>query len=159
MPPTVNFILTHPEALVPRRAHDSDIGYDLTAVEIWKTIGDKITIYDTGVAVQPPPGYYTEILPRSSISKTGYILANSVGVIDPDYTGSLKIAVIRVDESLPVLECPFTRFQLVLRKAEHFDLQQVQSFQATQRGSGGFGSTDVVPKSELWFHRDQQAQL
>jgi dUTP pyrophosphatase len=138
----VNFILIDDEAMIPTRAYDSDIGYDLTATKVWKKIGEKTTVYDTGIAIQPPPGYYTEIIPRSSISKSGYILSNSIGIIDPDYTGSLKIAVTRIDESLPELTCPFTRFQLILRKAEHFSLQQVQFFKTTDRGSGGFGSTD-----------------
>ena len=123
----VNFIRMDNEAIVPTRAYDSDIGYDLTAIYMWKKIGKNTTIYDTGIAVQPPPGYYIEIIPRSSLSKTGYMLSNSIGIIDPDYTGSLKIAVTRIDESLPELKCPFTRFQLILRKAEHFSLKNVDS--------------------------------
>lgn len=142
MTPTVKFTLTHPDALIPRRAHNSDIGYDLTAIGIWKNVGEKTIIYDTGVAVQPPPGYYIEILPRSSLSKTGYMLSNSVGIIDPDFTQSLKIALTCVDNSLPILTCPFTKFQLVLRKAEHYDIEQVESFQEIQPGREGFGSTD-----------------
>ena len=140
---TVNFIRMENDALDPFRAYENDIGYDITAISIHKKIGTSTTIYDTGIAVQPPPGYYIEIMPRSSLSKTGYMLSNSVGVIDPDYTGSLKIAVTRIDESLPELKCPFTRFQIILRKAEQFSLvNNGFVFKKTDRGSGGFGSTD-----------------
>jgi len=140
----LSFTINDPSAVIPTRAHKTDIGYDLTAIKVWKRIGSRTTIYDTGIAVQPSSGYYTEILPRSSLSKTGYILANSVGIIDPDYTGTLKIAVTKVDDSLPELECPFVKFQLIMRKAEYFELLQVSDFEKTTRGEGGFGSTDVV---------------
>ena len=115
---TVNFIRMEQDAMVPIKTYDNDIGYDITAINIHKKIGTNTIIYDTGIAVQPPPGYYIEIIPRSSLSKTGYMLSNSIGIIDPDYTGSLKIALTRIDKSLPELKCPFTRFQLILRKAE-----------------------------------------
>ena len=85
---TVQFVKTHPDAVVPTRAHPSDIGYDLVAISLWKKLSDQTEIYETGIAVVPPPGTYVEILPRSSVTKTGYMLANSVGIIDPHYTGS-----------------------------------------------------------------------
>lgn len=71
----------------------------------------KIIMYDTGIAVCPPDGYYTEVVPRSSLSKTGYMLANSVGIIDA-YQGCLK------GDDLDDLSLPFKGFQLILRKLE-----------------------------------------
>ena len=70
------------------------------------------------------------------------MLSNSVGVIDPDYTGRIYIALTKVDDSMPDLELPFTRCQLVLRRAEFFRMSQTCDVQNTTRGSGGFGSTD-----------------
>lgn len=143
--PTVTFVRHDPHAVIPTRAHDTDIGYDLTAIGVFKKISDNITLFETGVSIQPPEGYYLEILPRSSLSKTGYVLSNSVGTIDPDYTGSLKIALTKVDHTRPDLELPFTRCQLVLRKAHHYNMVEVESHRETVRGSGGFGSTDAGP--------------
>lgn len=129
-------------AVMPTKAFPTDIGYDLTAISVFKRLSDKTTLYETGVAVSPPEGYYTEILPRSSLTKTGYVLSNSVGVIDPTYTGTLKIALTRVDDSFPELVPPFTRCQLVVRKYETLPLNEVEILSTTERGSGGFGSTD-----------------
>jgi len=140
--PTVLFTKERSDAVIPTRAHSTDIGYDLTVIDVYKQVSDRITLFETGIAVQPPYGYYTEILPRSSASKTGYVLANSVGVIDPTYRGTLKIAVVKVDDSLPDLVPPFTKHQLVLRKANIFDMVETKSLTETERGSGGFGSTD-----------------
>ena len=68
-------------AIIPTKAHTSDIGYDITCIDIYKKINSRITLYETGIQVKPPSGYYVEIVPRSSICKTGYMLANSILII------------------------------------------------------------------------------
>ena len=138
----IRCVIEDDRAVMPTKAHPSDIGFDLTAIDVFKKMSDKTTLFETGIRVSPPPGYYIEILPRSSISKTGYVLANSVGVIDPHYTGTLKIALTKVDDTRPNLEPPFNRCQIVLRKAEVSEMVQVDSIDVTDRGDGGFGSTD-----------------
>jgi len=138
----IEFLRTDSNAIIPTKAHESDIGYDLTAIGVFKKISDHTILYETGIAVKPPQGYYVEILPRSSITKTGMMLANSVGIIDPDYRDSLKIAVRFIDDSLESPKLPFCRFQLVLRKAESATMREVFSLNETERGVGGFGSTD-----------------
>jgi len=139
---SVEFIMTDNNAYLPTKAHSSDVGFDLCAISVYKKLSDRTTLFDTGIAVKPPKGYYTEILPRSSLSKTGYMLSNSVGIIDPDYRGSLLIALTKIDDSLPDIQLPFIKCQLVLRKMETFSLVQVKSLNETDRGDGGFGSTD-----------------
>lgn len=147
----LKIVQTDPRAIIPTRAYPTDIGYDLTAIDVFKVLSDQTIIYETGIVVQPPLGYYIEILPRSSITKTGYMLANSVGIIDPSYSGSLKIAVRKIDNSFPDFELPFCKFQIIMRKAEYFDIQVVETVDETERGDGGFGSTDneVKPLSKL----------
>lgn len=139
----IQFVKTDVNAVTPIKAHNSDIGWDLTAIKEHKRLSDHTVLYDTGIRIKPPPGYYTEILPRSSITKTGYMLANSVGTIDPSYRGNLYIAVRKIDDSFPDFELPFCKFQLVLRKAEYAEMIQVDSLDDTDRGSGGFGSSDI----------------
>jgi dUTP pyrophosphatase len=130
-------------AVIPTRGTPFSVGYDLTVIGVFKKIDDKTVLYDTGLQVEPPEGYYTEILPRSSLVKTGYMLSNSVGVIDSDYRGNLLIALTKVNQNQPDLEVPFTRCQLVLRKFEDFSIEEIgENLSKTVRGSGGFGSTD-----------------
>ena len=138
---SIQYVRTLPNAVSPSRANATDIGLDLVAIKKHKVLPNGVVLYDTGIAASPPPGYYLEILPRSSISKTGWMLANSVGTIDPDYTGNLLIALVRVCPDAPELQLPFCKCQLVLRKAEYGVPQEVSSLQTTVRGSGGFGST------------------
>ena len=141
----IKFKKTLKDAVVPSAATKGDVGYDLTAIELVKKMGNNTYMYDTGICVEPPVGFYTEIVPRSSIVKTGYVLSNSVGIIDPHYSGSLKVCFTKVDESMPDLEVPFTKCQLLLKRAEYGVFKEVAEFGgATERGSGGFGSTDQM---------------
>ena len=135
-----------PNAVIPTKAYPSDTGYDLTLIRVSKDMSmprseQKIIMYDTGIAVCPPDGYYTEVVPRSSLSKTGYMLANSVGIIDASYRGSIKV-VVTGDNSLDDLSLPFKGFQLVLRKLEEVEVVEVDDLDDTVRGDGAFGSTN-----------------
>ena len=139
------FKKTEHNAVIPTKAHPSDTGYDVTLIRVSKDMSipgseQKIIMYDTGIAVCPPDGYYTEVVPRSSLTKTGYMLANSVGIIDSSYRGSIKV-VVSGDNSLDDLTLPFKGFQLILRKLEEADVVEVDDLDATVRGDGGFGSS------------------
>ena len=140
-------------AVLPTYGSEQAVGMDLTVISLEKKLGENTSLFDTGLVVYPPEGYYTEIVPRSSISKSGYVLANSVGIIDPDYTGSLKIALTKVDPSKPDLVLPCKICQIILRKIEKFHVQEL-AFPPpeTKRGSGGFGSTDCA--NHLYITRD-----
>lgn len=129
-------------ALIPSRVHDDDIGYDLTLIEVASRVNSNTTIYDTGIAVKPPQGYYFEVHPRSSISKTGYILSNSTGIIDPNYRGTIKVALTKVNSMVGDLELPARIVQLILRQVEPVTFVEVDQLDNTSRGSGGFGSTN-----------------
>lgn len=130
-----------PNAVIPSRASPNDIGLDLVAIKEHKTLPNGVVMYDTGLAVTPPSGYYFEILARSSIVKTGWMLANNVGTIDASYTGNLYIALARVDPASERIPLPFCKCQLVLRKAYYPEVVEVNELHVTERGEGGFGST------------------
>ncbi len=51
------FYKTNEDAIIPTNAHPSDVGFDLTIIKVCKKISNKITLYDTGISVQPPFGY------------------------------------------------------------------------------------------------------
>lgn len=131
-------------AVAPYKSRQSDVGYDLTIVAVKKVINSKCTLYTTGICVQPEHGWYTEIVPRSSIIKSGYMLANSVGIIENSYRGELMIALTKVDEDAPPIELPFRCCQLIFKKQYHAKFEEVtiEDLSESNRGSGGFGSTN-----------------
>lgn len=133
---------TCPEAIMPSKSRVSDVGYDLSIIRKVKALNNVVTLYDTGIKVRVPHGYYTEIVPRSSLSKSGYMLANSVGIIDRSYNGNLYVALAKIDESVDEIKFPFRCCQLIFKKQYHMKLKEIgQDLEATARGEGGFGST------------------
>ena len=134
----------HKQAVIPYRAGHDELGFDLTVISKVNDISSNTALYDSFISVQPPDGVYFEIVPRSSICKTGYILTNSVGIIDPSYRGTLKVVLTKIDETAPDLELPNKRFQLIPRTfiSNMFIPKEVAKLSNTQRGTGGFGSSD-----------------
>jgi deoxyuridine 5'-triphosphate nucleotidohydrolase len=132
-----------PNAFAPHKERATDSGYDLHLVSIWKKQG-VVTFYDTGIAVSPDFGWYFTLVARSSLSKSGYILANSVGIIDRTYTGSIKVPLIKIDPDAPDIELPFRAVQIIPTPIVHAQMHQVkkEELSTTNRGDGGFGSTN-----------------
>jgi dUTP pyrophosphatase len=132
-----------PEAVVPTKAHADDAGFDLTILHKVKEYGDDVVLYGTGIAVQPPRGVFTILVPRSSISKTGYMIANSPGVVDWPYTGEIMVALRKLRPDADPIELPCRIAQLVpLSMVPLGDPQIVETLgEKTERGAGGFGST------------------
>jgi dUTPase len=87
------------------------------------------------------------LCPRSSIYKTGLMMANSQGVIDKTYRGTLKAPVWVVSRDAFLATCSeglegVRLFQVVAPDMGHIsEVRVVESLSATVRGEGGFGST------------------
>lgn len=88
----------HPDAVLPQKAHDDDAGFDLTAVA-FKKFGD-VYVYDTGIAMEIPKGYFGGVYARSSIFLTGMEKCGGVTVVDAGYRGSIKVAMRQVISGL-----------------------------------------------------------
>lgn len=139
--------------------HATDSGFDLYIPETCAIKYGNVSIIDLKIKCRmlnadgKTIAYY--IYPRSSISTTPLQLANSVGIIDRDYRGNLKIALrccIIQEGFLDRLYAPtdpsyrierYTRLvQICSPTLEPFNVRLVSSFEnETARGEGGFGST------------------
>jgi len=139
---TLQIKLTHKDAILPTRGHPTDAGLDLTAVSLIKPLRSDVLVFDTGVAVQPPEGFYTQVVMRSSSSKQGITLANGTGIIDPSYTGSIKLAIRFHMGAVSADDLIGTRVAQLLVKPLHLlEVVEVDELDNTKRGDGGFGST------------------
>ena len=142
--PFCKFQRTRKGAVIPSKSNASDSGYDLTIIEEVKSFGEKTKLYTTGIKVLADFGWYFDIAPRSSIIKTGYILSNSIGVIDRTYRGEVMVSLTKIDDSLPDIELPLKIAQLIPRPIVHMNFVEVESFdECTKRNEGGFGSTGI----------------
>lgn len=128
------------DAVAPFKSNSTDAGYDLTVLDKVKQVG-KIEFYDTGIKVLPEFGWYFDLVPRSSLVKYGYMLANSVGIIDRTYTGNILVPLVKIDDSLPDISFGSRIVQIIPRPIVHVQFEEVDELDQTNRGAGGFGST------------------
>lgn len=132
-------------SLLPRYATPGAAGLDLRAcldAPLVLRPGES-RLVSSGMAIHvADPGYAAVILPRSGLgAKNGIVLGNLVGLIDSDYQGSLMISVWNRGQDSFTIQ-PLDRIaQLVIVPVVQVDLQVVEEFEASARGSGGFGST------------------
>ncbi len=98
----------------------------------------------TGIAIQLPQGYEAQVRPRSGLAvKYGIGMVNSIGTIDSDYRGEIKVPLIN-HGSEPFVIQPGDRIaQLIVARYERVEWEQVLELDDTERGEGGFGHTGV----------------
>ena len=146
--PVLKIIKVDKDAIVPTKNNYSDAGLDLTIIKESKRLNSDTVLYDTGIKLEIPNGYYVEIVSRSSISKSGYMLANNIGIIDQGYTGNLYIALRKINKDCEDLVLPYKCSQIIMKKQIYpkiiirDDTEKEIKNQDTSRGDGGFGSTD-----------------
>ena len=125
------------KAILPKYARDDDAAMDVTAVR--REIQEGYIEYGTGLALEVPKGYVCLIFPRSSVTKKGMMLKNSVGVLDSGYRGELILRFQRTGGDL--YEVGERIGQIMLIPHPYVDVQEVSELSETTRGEGGFGST------------------
>lgn len=130
---------------IPDYATDGSAGIDLRACidqTITLTPGDT-ELVPTGMAIHiGDPGLAAVVLPRSGLGhKHGIVLGNLVGLIDSDYQGQLFVSMWNRGASEFAVNAGERIAQLVFVPVVKAAFQIVEEFEASQRGSGGFGHT------------------
>ena len=128
---------------LPQYATQGSAGLDLRACldKPLELLPGRAELIPTGLAIYlADPGLAAVILPRSGLGhRHGIVLGNLVGLIDSDYQGELMVSCWNRSE-VPFSLKPGERIaQLVVVPVVQVDLQVVEDFEATARGSGGFG--------------------
>jgi len=131
--------------LLPAYATAGSAGLDLRACVPSTLVlqPGQCELIPTGIAIHiGDPGLAAIILPRSGLGhKHGIVLGNLVGLIDSDYQGPLMVSCWNRGAQPFTVE-PLERLaQLVIVPVVQARFEVVDSFEATERGAGGFGST------------------
>ena len=141
---TLNVKRLVPNAVLPARGTPGAAGYDLYSTDGFIIMPGHRVVVTTGVAIELPSGTYGRIAPRSGLAvKHGVdVLA---GVVDPDYTGEIKVVLVNTDLRRAFMIRPGYRIaQLILENYTSADVVEVPYVPETQRADGGFGSTGDV---------------
>jgi dUTP pyrophosphatase len=96
----------------------------------------------TGLSIALPPGYEAQIRPRSGLaSKHGITVLNAPGTVDADYRGEVGVLLINHGDAPFAVRRGERIAQMVIAAVVRAELVAALSLSATERGSGGFGST------------------
>ena len=128
---------------LPQYATPGSAGLDLRACLDEAVILNpgETRLIPTGLAMHlADAGYAAMILPRSGLGhKHGVVLGNLVGLIDSDYQGQLMVSVWNRGQQSFVIEPGERIAQMVFVPVVQAEFNLVESFDATDRGEGGFG--------------------
>lgn len=154
----VGFKKVHPDAKMPKKAHASDAGMDVYAVEKTMLSPFVPTLVRTGLVPCIPEGYEIQVRPRSGLAlKQGITVLNSPGTVDSGYRSEIGVILMWMPQSYlrqddvkfdmgyiidkgdriaqlvvaPVLEC------------ETCEVEDVGTSDRSEAGHNGFGSTGV----------------
>lgn len=142
---TLKIKKVHENAVIPHRATEGSAGLDLCACidEPITLAGGETALIPTGLAIALPSAQYGAfVFARSGLSiKHGIGLLNSVGVIDSDYRGEIKVGVINQIKEPYTIQPGERIAQLVVMPVSTMPVEEAESLDETERGAGGFGST------------------
>lgn len=144
----------------PHKAHADDVGYDVKAASIKyseeKQVSNRVghdvevipcyVVVDTGIHLQPDTAnVYIKAVPNSRMSKPPFILGNSVGTIDPNYTGPIKLIFdvlswATMEDIENYFQVGKVVAQLIMTPAINMNITP-GVLHDTDRGEGSFGST------------------
>lgn len=142
----------HPDAVIPKKAHASDAGFDLVAVSREFT-ADGTATYGTGLAFEIPEGHVGLLFPRSSICKKDQSLTNSVGVLDAGYRNEVFFKfrpTLMYDDDPDCTNIPLYHRayevgerigQLIIIPIPSVEFEEAETLGESDRGLGGFGSS------------------
>ena len=133
----------HPDAQLPTKAHDSDLGWDLCAVEDTTIPSWSRRLVRTGIAIQFPENVGGVLKDRSGVaSKQGLFI--KAGVIDPSYRGEIFVLMWNSTRQPIQISVGAKIAQMILMPSFKLtgEIEWAEEIDDTDRGEGGFGSSD-----------------
>ena len=131
------------DAILPTRGSDRSVGYDLySSVDAVVPCQSGNVLVGTGIAISIPDGLYGRVVPRSGLA-VKHCINVGAGVIDPDYTGEVKVVLFNHGDKDFEVKKGDRIAQLILERCETPMVKEIGLLEETLRGSDGFGSTGL----------------
>ena len=99
----------------------------------------------TGVAIALPPGHEGQVRPRSGLAfRHGVTVLDTPGTVDADYRGELQVILVNLGTEPFIVQRGMRIAQIIIAPVQRVVLAESDNLNATQRASGGFGSTGIT---------------
>lgn len=141
------------KGVCPEYKSEGAAGADLTYTgdKDIKVRSGKTALIKVDLVLQIPEGYEGQIRPRSGLAmKYGITVLNTPGTIDSDYRGKIGVILYNTSDKLFVVKKHMRIAQLIVKEVEKINFIDENDGQLsfTDRGEGGFGSTDSVEEED-----------
>jgi len=135
----------HPDAILPTKGTMRSACYDLYSIENgWVRFGE-VDMFSIGIKMAIPEGYMGHIDPRSGLA-VNFGIQTMAGIIDSDYRGEVKIVLTKMINEVDYRIKKGDRIaQLLIVPNPSVMTREGKVKNNTERGLGGFGSTDIPP--------------
>lgn len=134
-----------PEAKLPRYEYLGDSGADLAAVTDYTLQPMQWFAIPTGISAEVPAGFELQVRPRSGLAlRHGLTVLNTPGTVDAGYRGEIKVILLNLGSEPFHVSKGQKIAQLVVAPVVRGQFEEVDNLTESQRGSGGFGSTDIA---------------
>ena len=141
---TLRFRKVHPDAVLPSYAHPSDAGMDVRSVEDVTIPPGGRALVHTGLVMLLPPMYEAQVRPRSGLAlKSGITVLNTPGTIDSGYRGEVGVILVNLGDADFAVKKGDKIAQIVVAPVTQPQIVETTDVDETDRGAGGFGSTEV----------------
>lgn len=142
---TFNIEKTINAAVIPTKAHPSDVGYDLYSPFEFSLLPGETKLINFHIKIGLEEGYEAQVRNRSGLpAKQKVMLAQCLGTIDPDYRGEIMGSFFNFGQNQQFFKAGSRLAQLVIKRTEeNIDIIEGKVYNNTKRGEKGFGSTGV----------------
>jgi dUTP pyrophosphatase len=133
------------EDLKPKRAHNTDAGYDLCAASDFLVPANGTSKIPTGLFLELPIGFEAQVRSRSGLAdKCGLFVLNSPGTVDAGYRGEVGVLLHNTTNEDTLIKRKDRIAQMVFQWLPPFELLEIQGeLSESDRGENGFGSTKL----------------
>jgi len=136
----IKFKKINDKATTPSFGSEHSAAMDLYASESVVLEPGEYTLVQTGIAMEIPKGYWGNVRDRSGLAAK-HAIHTMAGVIDSDYRGEIKVALINLGKEIYNVAIGDRIAQMIIAKHESPTLEEVDELDETDRGEGSFGST------------------
>ncbi|XP_038186421.1 deoxyuridine 5'-triphosphate nucleotidohydrolase, mitochondrial [Arvicola amphibius] len=137
---SLRFVRLSEHATAPTRGSARAAGYDLYSAYDYTIAPMEKAIVKTDIQIAVPSGCYGRVAPRSGLAVKHFIDVGA-GVIDEDYRGNVGVVLFNFGKEKFEVKKGDRIAQLICERIFYPDLEEVETLDDTERGSGGFGST------------------
>ena len=163
--PSLNIIKRHPDAVIPTQGSKHAAGFDLYSIQDITIPPNHVGIVDTGISTIFPPQTYGRIASRSGLSAKHSIEVGG-GVIDPDYTGNIKVILYNFGSTSFDIKPKDRIAQLIIEKYLAPPITVSTNLPKSERAEKGFGSTGLhsvpnppSPATSIPYNNDELDEI